>query len=168
MYLFSYSAGQKEHSQLYCRPTYFNDICRHTARQPHSVNQQSFILHCVSKNWGTHCMPHNGYRTLRPQDTSDPHETLRHRCRSVFQDTSAPKTRFETLRHWYRSVLRHFGIKSRKNGTLRHAPRQFGRDTSALVPKCLKEKSGHFGTRTNGTRHFGTGVLSLRHFGTGS
>jgi len=126
-----------------------------------------------------------GYRTLRPQDTSDPHETLRHRCRNVSRHFGT-KTWFETLRNWCRNVLRHFGTRWRKIWTLRHQDnwdetlrhwcrsvlrgkvgtlRHQDNSNETLGLKCLKtlrhqieEKSGHFGTRTIRTRNFGTGT----------
>ena len=93
-------------------------------------------------------MMQNCYRTLRQQDTSDPHETLQHRCRSVsrhfgtknmVRDTSAlvPKC-LKTLRPQ---------IEESRDTS---APGQFGWDTSALVPKCPKI------LRHQCLRHFGT------------
>ena len=71
---------------------------------------------------------HFGHKTLRPHGTTDPHETLRHRCRSV---------------------LRHFGTKSQKMGhfgTRTNGTRHFGtgaevsKDTSAPMRRTLRHQ----------------------------
>jgi len=56
---------------------------------------------------------------------------------------------------WELWMTRHFSTKSRKNRDT-SAPGQFGRDTSALVPKCLET------LRHRCLRHFGTGSRKNR------
>jgi len=63
---------------------------------------------------GSSCYPNIDYRTLRHQDTSDPHETLRHRCYNVsrhFGTSAEVDTKsLQTLQHRIEEKLGQFGL----------------------------------------------------------
>ena len=65
-----------------------------------------------------------GYRTLRPQDTSDPHETLQHRLKTLLLQKRA---------------TRHFCIRSTKSWDTLIDPGQFRQDTA---PPVIRLKVG--------------------------
>jgi len=76
----------------------------------------SLVLN-MSVNVKNYYSVRNGYRTLRPQDTSDPHETLQHHLKTLLRQKRATG---------------HFGIRSTKNrDTL--DPRQFRQDAAPPV-----------------------------------